>query len=150
MGRTPAAGSSVAGRAAFQTALPASEGWLAVRGTSAGDGPSLWCVHARVLRWVRLSATAWTVARQAPLSIGFPRHEYWNGVPCPSPGDLPDPGVEPVSCALAGRFFTSLSPPGLQRPPTNFIPKGWLQGLYFFKSEKKDYSCDLTSRKGFL
>ena len=55
-------------------------------------------------------------------------------MPFPSPGDLPDPGVEPVSCALAGRFFTSLSPPGLQRPPTNFIPKGWRQGLYFFKS----------------
>ena len=39
----------------------------------------------------------WTVARQAPLSIGFSRQEYWSGLPCPSPGDLPDPGIEPVS-----------------------------------------------------
>ena len=42
-------------------------------------------------------ATPWTVARQAPLSMGFPRHEYWSGLSFPSPGDLPDPGIEPVS-----------------------------------------------------
>ena len=39
----------------------------------------------------------WTVARQAPLSMGFPRQEYWNRLPFPSPGDLPDPGIEPTS-----------------------------------------------------
>ena len=44
---------------------------------------------------VRLSATPWTVARQAPLSMGFSRHEYWSGLPCPPPKDLPDPGIEP-------------------------------------------------------
>jgi len=49
--------------------------------------------------------TAWTAAHLAPLSLGFPRHEYWSGVPCPSPGDLSDPGIEPVSLALAGKFF---------------------------------------------
>ena len=43
--------------------------------------------------------------------MGFFRHEYWSGLPCPSPGDLPDPGIEPVSPALAGGFFTS-EPPG--------------------------------------
>ena len=43
----------------------------------------------------------WTVAGQAPLSIGFPRQEYWSGLPFPSPGDLPDPGIEPMSPALA-------------------------------------------------
>ena len=56
------------------------------------------------------SATPWTVACQAPLSMGFSRQEYWNGLPCPPPGDLPDPGIEPashVSLALAGRFFTT-------------------------------------------
>ena len=53
--------------------------------------------------------TLWTVARQAPLSMGFPRQENWSGLPFPPPGDLPDPGMEPVSPvspALAGRFFT--------------------------------------------
>ena len=43
--------------------------------------------------------TPWTVACQAPLSIGFPREEYWSGLPFPSPGDLPDPGIEPRSPA---------------------------------------------------
>ena len=58
---------------------------------------------------VRLCATLWTVAHQAPLSMGFSRQEYWSGLPCPPPGDLPDPGIEPASLtssALAGRFFT--------------------------------------------
>ena len=55
--------------------------------------------------------TPCTVAYQAPLSMGFPRQEYWGGLPCPSPGDLPDPGVEPTSPALAGGFF-STEPPG--------------------------------------
>ena len=45
-------------------------------------------------------ATLWTVAHQASLSIGFSREEYWSGLPCPSPGDLPDPGIEPGSLAL--------------------------------------------------
>ena len=55
--------------------------------------------------------TPWTVARQAPMSIGFPREEYWSGLPFPSTGDLPDPGIEPVSPALAGKSFTA-EPPG--------------------------------------
>ena len=42
----------------------------------------------------------WTVAHQAPLSMGFSRQEYWSGLPCPPPGDLPDPGIEPRSPAL--------------------------------------------------
>ena len=56
-------------------------------------------------------ATPWTVALQAPLSMGFPRQEYWSGLPFPSPGDLPDPETEPMSPALAGGFFTT-EPPG--------------------------------------
>ena len=48
---------------------------------------------------------------QAPLSIGFPRQEYWSGLPLPSPGDLSDPGIKPVSPILAGRVFTP-EPPG--------------------------------------
>ena len=48
------------------------------------------------------SAIPWIVAHQAPLSMGFPRQEYWSGLPFPSPGDLPHPGIEPESPALAG------------------------------------------------
>ena len=47
------------------------------------------CVHACLLNCVQLSATPWTVAHQAPLSMGFPRQEYWSGLPLPTPGDLP-------------------------------------------------------------
>ena len=59
---------------------------------------------------VQLLTTPWTVAHQAFLSMGFSRQEYWNGLPCPPPGDLPDPRIEPVSFkfhALANRFFTT-------------------------------------------
>ena len=56
---------------------------------------------------VRLCATPWTAAYQAPPSLGFSRQEHWSGLPFPSPGDLPDPGIEPMSPALAGRFFTT-------------------------------------------
>ena len=59
---------------------------------------------------VRLFATPWTAARQAPLSMGFSRQECWNRLPCPPPEDLPDPGIKPVflmSPELAGRFFTT-------------------------------------------
>ena len=54
--------------------------------------------------------TPWTVACQAPLSLGFSRQEYWSGLPFPPPGDLPYPEIEPVSPALAGRFFTTEPP----------------------------------------
>ena len=63
---------------------------------------------------VQLFATLWTVDRQVPLFMGFSRQGHWNGLPCPSPGDLPDPGTETeslISPALAGRFFTT-EPPG--------------------------------------
>ena len=55
--------------------------------------------------------TPWTVACQAPLSMGFPRQEHCTGLPFPSPGDLPDPGIEPRSPAWVGRFFIT-EPPG--------------------------------------
>ena len=56
----------------------------------------------------RLFATLWTVAHQAPLSIDFSRQEYWHGLPCPSPGYLPDPGIKPsspMSPALQANFL---------------------------------------------
>ena len=70
------------------------------------------CVCARVrtcaLSYVQVFAIPWTVDRQIPLSMGFPRQEYWSGLPFPTPGDLPDPGIKPespASPALAGGFF---------------------------------------------
>ena len=54
--------------------------------------------------------TSWTVARQAPLSMGFSRKEYWNRLPFPSPGAIPGSEIEPVSPALAGGFFSTEPP----------------------------------------
>ena len=78
------------------------------------------CVHASSVMSDSF-VTPWTVAHQAPLSMGFPRQEYWSGLPCPPPGDLPNPGIEPASLAspaLAGGFFTNWAtrevPQGLQ------------------------------------
>ena len=64
-----------------------------------------------IMKWNSLScvwlfATLWTVAYQAPLSMGFSRQEYWSGLPFPSPGDLPNPATEFISPALTGRFLT--------------------------------------------
>ena len=62
--------------------------------------------HSSILAW----KIPWTIAHQAPLSMGFPRQEYYSGLPFPSPGDLPDLGNEPEFLeppALAGRFFTT-------------------------------------------
>ena len=64
------------------------------------------CVRAQPLSRVQLFAILWTVAPQAPQSMGFFRQEYWSGLPFPSPGDLPIPGIQHVSCT-AGRFFTT-------------------------------------------
>ena len=58
------------------------------------------CVCVKLLSRVRLFATPWTVAYQAPPSMGFSRQEYWTGVPFPSPGYLPDSGIEPGSPCL--------------------------------------------------
>ena len=74
--------------------------------------PALPCAMPSPFSHVWLFTPLWMVAHQAPLSMGF-LQEYWSGLPCPPPGDLPDPGVEPVSLAspaMAGRFFTTRPP----------------------------------------
>ena len=74
----------------------------------------IWEVCACSLSRVWFFETLWTVACQAPLAMGFSRQEYWSGLPFPSPGDLPDPGIQPMSpvaLVCAGRFFTT-DPPG--------------------------------------
>ena len=64
-------------------------------------------------------AILWTVAHQTPLSMGFSKQEYWSGLPCPPPEDLPNPGIEPtslMSLALAGGFFITLGSPNYLVP----------------------------------
>ena len=68
-------------------------------------------MKVKSLSRVQLFATGWTVALQAPPSMGFSRQEYWSGSLFPSPGDLPDPGIEPRSAALEADALTS-EPPG--------------------------------------
>ena len=72
-----------------------------------------------MLSCVQFFATPWTVSRQGPLSIGFPRQEYWSGFPFPPPGDVPDPGIEPkflVSPPSAGDFFFPFTTEPTEKP----------------------------------
>ena len=96
--------------------------------------------HSCMLSCVWFFVTPWTVAHQALLSMEFSRQAEWRGLPFPSPGDHPHPGIEPTSLAspaLAGRFF-SIAPPGK--------PIGrWVISLPVFK-EKRYRSCLLMSR----
>ena len=100
-----------------------SPGWLVTTGLL----PQLNPLHT--LRWVlkgyvfscfsriRLFVTPRTVAHQAPLSVGFPRQECWSGLPCPPPGDLPDPGIEPASPASQADSLPLA-------PPRKFLARG--------------------------
>ena len=85
------------------------------------------CVLQTHFSCVWLFATPWTVAHQVPQSMGFSRQENWSELPCPPPGDLPDPGIEPVSFvfpALAGGFYTTSAVLGL---PEQRITDEWLK-----------------------
>ena len=81
--------------------------WYSCLGNRMDRGAWRATVHVYLLSRVRLFATLWTTAYQAPLSMGFSRQEYWSGLPCPPPGDLPDSGIGPASSELTGRFFTT-------------------------------------------
>ena len=79
----------------------------------ARDQPVVLCVLSRFSVMSDSQATVWTLARQAPLSMGFSRQEYWRGLPCPPSGDLPDQGIKPMyfmSPPLADGFFTNSAP----------------------------------------
>ena len=90
----------------------------------------LGCVGGSIVV-VWLFVTLWTVAHQAPLSVEFPRQEYWSGCLFPSPEDRPDPEIEPVSPALAGRFF-------ITEPPAK-PPKDCISSFQFSRSAISDY-----------
>ena len=103
------------------------------------------CVLSR-FSCIQLFATLWAVAHQAPLSVGFPKKEYWSGLPFPSPGDLPHPGIEPMSPetpALAGWVFTT-EPPG---KPKIYYP---VHSIFLISREESgdcplDFICDETA-----
>ena len=70
--------------------------------------PGKMCVSLQLLSHVQLFMTPWTVAHQSPLYMEILQEKYWSGLPCPPPGDLPDPGLKPVSLmspALTSEFF---------------------------------------------
>ena len=83
------------------------------------------CMHAKLLQ--SLLCDPVDSSRQVPLSMGFSRQEYWSGLPCPPPGDLPEPGIEATSLtslALAGRFFTTSTI--WEAHPAPYL--GWVDG----------------------
>ena len=80
--------------------------------------------------------TPWTIARQAPLSRGFPRQEYWSGLPFPSPEDLPNPGIDPGSPEWARQILLPAEPPGKPIPVFLMLQRARNQalrinGIYF-------------------
>ena len=92
---------------------------------------------------VRFFATLWTVACQVPLSLGFSRQEYWSGLPFPSPGDLPNPGIEPGSPTLQADALTS-EPPGKPHPPPP--KKNTLEGINSRISEAEERISELEDK----
>ena len=88
-------------------------------------------MKVKSLSHVWLFATPWTVAHQAPLSMGFSRQEYWSGLPLPSPGDLPPPGIEPESPALQADALLS-EPPGKPTDEMKYYkPRPWRKMAWF-------------------
>ena len=89
---------------------------------------------------VQLFVTQWTVAYQAPVTMGFSRPEYWSGVPFPTPGALPNPGIEPVSLmspALAGGFFTTRATTVETTPDVNNSLTGKASSHHYLTSIRK-------------
>ena len=94
---------------------------------------------------VQLFATLWTIVRQAPLSIGFSRQEYWSGLLFPSPGDLPNPGISPRSTALQGDSSLSETP---GKPTPEFRPL--LTSLPARQALSRGTECSGIFQRGFF
>ena len=95
---------------------------------------------------IQVFATPWTVARQAPPSMGFPRQEYWSGLPFASPGDLPNPGIKPVSPALAHRH-THTYILLFQYLVVLIVPVSWFLTPYSSKSNRGPLKKNLFQRQ---
>ena len=98
------------------------------------------CVCVSVAQSYPTIATPWTVAHQAPLSKGFSRQEYWRGLPFPSPGDLPDPGIEPTFPALQVDSLLS-EPPGKPQECSYIIV------IYILMTQCKGFPDSARSKK---
>ena len=101
---------------------------------------------------IRLFATPWTVACQTPLSMGFSRQEYWSGLLCPPPGDLPDPGIEPASLtspALARGFFTTSTTWEVNGPiiPILGIYTGEIKTYVHIDTVHKNLKCSIHNHQ---
>ena len=97
-------------------------------------------VHS--LSRVQLCVTLWTVAYHSSLSMGFSRQEYWSGLPCPPPGDLPNPGIEPrspESHAFSGRFFTTETPGKPIDPYLFWIFRDWNSRCQLWPQKLKNF-----------
>ena len=122
--------------------------------TRLGNWTELNWVKVKSLSHVRLFATPWTVAYQAPPSVGFSRQEYWSGWPFPSPGDLPNPGIEPGSPTLQADTLPSEPPGKLWRPAQRIcacyslliLGRAW---LFQFLFRSTGYMITLGSSSGF-
>ena len=102
---------------------------------------------AQLLSCIYSFVTSWSVAHQAPPSMGFPRQEYWSGLPFPPPGDLPDSGIKPLSPALAGLSFTT-EPSGKPFNRVYHEAKAFnFDELQFINISLKDYAFGINSRK---
>ena len=86
-------------------------------------------MHAQLLSHIQLFVTPWTVALQAPLSMGFSRQEYWSGLPFPPPGDLPGPGIKHVKFPLSPHWQANSLPLNPQGSPLIYLLL-----IYFFAS----------------
>ena len=102
---------------------------------------------------VRLFVTPWTAAHQAPLSMEFSMQEYWNGLPFSPLGDLPDPGIEPVSPAspaLAGGFFTAKTPGSYLQGGINSALEGFCKPHGAFLKRNNDSKGVQEAQQGHL
>ena len=102
-------------------------------------------VKVKLLSHVRVFATPWMVAYQAPLSTGFSRQEYWSGLPFPSPGDLPKPGIEPGSPALQTDALLS-EPPGKSRLKLKKVGKTTRPFRYDLNQIPYDFTVEVRNR----
>ena len=98
----------------------------------------------QLLSYIQLFATPGTVSHQAPLSMGFPRQEYWSGLSFSPPGKLPNPGTKPMSPELAGGFFTAEPP---RKPASNSNHNNEVTLINIFRSQ---FLCPLNEEAGDL
>ena len=116
------------------------------------SGPIVQACLLSCFSHVRFFAMLWTMAGQAPLSMGLSRQEYWSGLLCPPPGDLPDPGIKPrslTSPALAGGFFTTRATWEASSPITSWQKDGEKVGTvtdFIFLGSKITVDCDCSHK----